>query len=76
MVGNGVEVFGADHAVQTLEIVRIEQALLVCKSYHDEGVVQNEHDGREPKGPSVVPEDHLTQIANISNLWVAHTELP
>lgn len=47
-----------------------------CGAYHDEGVVQNEHDGGEPKSPALVPEDHLAEIADIANLRVAQTEFP
>jgi hypothetical protein len=38
--------------------------------------VQKEHDCGEVKGPLLVPEDHLTQVANVANLRVAETELP
>jgi hypothetical protein len=45
-------------------------------SYHDEGVVQDEHDCREPKGPAVVVEDHLAEIADIADLRMAQTKFP
>ena len=60
MVGDGVEPFGADEAVEAL----------------DEGVVQHEHDGGEVPGPAPVPEDELTDITNVTDLWVSHGEFP
>jgi len=43
---------------------------------HDERVVQDEHDGGKVESPFLVPENHLTQITDITNLRVAHAELP
>ena len=42
----------------------------------EELTVQNEHHSGEVKGPLLVPEDHLTKIADITNLGVAQAELP
>jgi hypothetical protein len=36
----------------------------------DEGVVEQEHDSREPKSRPVIPEDHLAEITHIANLRV------
>jgi hypothetical protein len=52
------------------------QSVLASWSYHNEGVVQDEHDSREPKGPALAPEDHLAEIADIANLRMAQTEFP
>lgn len=60
MVGNGVEIFCADEAVEAL----------------DEGVVQDEHDGREVPGPFRVPEQHLADVADVFELWMAKSEFP
>jgi hypothetical protein len=42
----------------------------------DEGVVQHEHDTGEPPGPFLVPEENLTDIANVFNFGMANAEFP
>ena len=54
VIGDGVEVFGRDKYVQTL----------------DKGVVQDEHDRSGIPCPGFTPEKHLANIADISNLRV------
>lgn len=60
VIGNGVEVFGSDKAVETL----------------DEGVVENEHDGCEIPGPFGIPEQYLPNIADVLELWMAESKFP
>jgi hypothetical protein len=38
--------------------------------------VQDEHNRSEVERPLLVPEDHLTEIANITDLGMAHAEFP
>jgi len=49
MVGHSVQIAGDCKDVKSL----------------NKGVVQNEHDGREPPSPILVPKEHLANIANI-----------
>lgn len=60
MVGHGIQIAGDGKNVQSL----------------NKGIVQNEHDGREPPGPIFVPKEHLANIANIQDFWVAKAEFP
>lgn len=60
MVRHGVEVLGSNQNVKTL----------------NEGVVQDEHDGRGVPYPGFTPEQHLPDITHIPDLWVTETELP
>jgi hypothetical protein len=39
-------------------------------------IVKYEHGRGEPPSPFLIPEEHLTNITNISNFRVAKTELP
>lgn len=45
-------------------------------TYHDEGVVEQEHDSGRPPGPSLAPEEHLANVTHILDLRVAKTEFP
>src|ERR1700742_2915223 len=60
MVRYRVEIFSTVKAVETL----------------DEGVVEDKHDGGEIPGPSLIPEEHLSDITYISDFWMTKTELP
>ena len=60
MIGNSVEIFGTNQAMKTL----------------NEGVVEGEHDGCEPPGPLLIPEEHLTDIADVLDFGVTKTEFP
>lgn len=42
----------------------------------DEGVVQDEHDSSKPPRPSLVPEEHLTNVTHVPNLWMSQAEFP
>lgn len=42
----------------------------------DEGVVQDEHEGSSPPCPSLTPEEHLTNVANILNFGMTQAEFP
>lgn len=42
----------------------------------DERVVEQEHDGCEPPSPAFVPEEDLSDVADILDFGVAHAELP
>lgn len=82
---HGVEVLCADKYVQPLdelggvsfgkrELARRAQAR--CWKWMAYGVVEQEHDGREPPCPFLVPENHLTDITDITDLGMAQAELP
>lgn len=45
-------------------------------AYLNEGVVQQEHDCRQPPNNLRIPEQILANIANITDFWMAQTELP
>jgi len=60
VTGNRVEVFGRDQNMKGL----------------NEGIVQNEHDRSGVPSPRFTPEEHLADITNISNFWMAETEFP
>ena len=42
----------------------------------NEGVVEQEHDGREVPSPLGAPEEHLANVTNISSLGMSQTEFP
>jgi hypothetical protein len=42
----------------------------------DESVVQEEHEGGSPPCPSLTPEEHLANVADILDFRVAQTEFP
>ena len=42
----------------------------------DKGIVEQEHDCCEVPGDSGVPEEHLSNIANISHLGMTQAKLP
>ncbi len=42
----------------------------------DEGVVEQEHDGREIPSPLGAPEEHLPNVTDISNFRMSQTEFP
>ena len=42
----------------------------------DEGVVQHKHDPGEPPSPFLVPEEDLTDIADVFDFGVANAEFP
>jgi hypothetical protein len=42
----------------------------------DEGVVQDEHDGRGIPRPLLAPEEHLADITHVPDLRVAEAEFP
>jgi len=60
VVGDGVQVLGADQAVEAL----------------NECVVEHKHKGSEPPSDAAVEEEHLSNIANITDLGVTEAELP
>lgn len=45
-------------------------------TYLDEGVVQDEHDGRGPPCPLLSPKQHLANVADIAHLGMPQAELP
>jgi len=80
VVCHGVEVLGADQAVEAL----YEGQLLGCyvcakgdlAAYLDEGVVENEHHSGKVPCPLLVPEQHLSDVADIFDFRVAETKFP
>ena len=60
MVGDCVQVLGADQAVEAL----------------NESVVKHEHESGEPPRDAAVEEEHLSNVANITDLGVTEAELP
>lgn len=52
------------------------EAVRMSRTDLNEGVVQYEHDGGEPPRPFLVPEEHLANIAYITNLGMSQAELP
>ena len=60
VVRHGVEVLGGDQDVEAL----------------DEGVVQDEHEGRGVPDPGFTPEQHLADVTHVPDLGVTETELP
>ncbi|KFY73656.1 hypothetical protein V499_06278 [Pseudogymnoascus sp. VKM F-103] len=60
VVRHGVEVLGGHQDVEAL----------------NEGVVQNEHDGRGIPDPGFTPEQHLPDVTYVPDLGVTETELP
>jgi len=75
VVGDCVEIFGADQHVQSLDMVR-KVAKWLKSTYLNESVVQHEHNRSSIPSPSFPPEEHLSNITNITNLGVAKTKLP
>ena len=55
-----------------VEIARDDQTMESL----NEGVVQDEHDSGGIPGPPPVPEEHLTDITDVPNLWMSQTEFP
>jgi hypothetical protein len=60
VTSHGIEILGTGQAMQSL----------------DKRVVQNEHEGSSPPCPSLTPEEHLTNIADVLDFRVAQAELP
>ena len=60
MVGDSVQVLGTDQAVEAL----------------NESVVEHKHEGSEPPRDAAVEEEHLSNVADITDLRVTETELP
>lgn len=60
VTSHGVEIFGTGQAMQAL----------------DESVVQDEHEGSGPPCPSLTPEQHLSNVADILYFRVTQAELP
>jgi hypothetical protein len=42
----------------------------------NESVVQEEHDGSQVPCCFGIPEEHLTNVANIAGFWMPEAELP
>ena len=60
VVGDGVQVLGANQAVEAL----------------DEGVVEQKHETGKVPCPTLVPEEHLANVANVLDLGVTKAEFP
>jgi hypothetical protein len=56
--------------------IRPAQEFKMVETYLNKSIIQYEHNGREIPSPCLAPEEHLTDIADVSDIWVAQAELP